>query len=232
MDELLWARRWRRVMTYLKAGALASIIAVCVSLVWLLYDARNAASVVDRKTDAVAASLDARAQHLQDKLDGTFQNANAILLQAGLAADQARLASQDQREFAKQLDQKLLALADRADMSLTQVTGDLHQTSHDLHETLVTLPPLTRSLTATVDSANALLADPNIPRTLKGLADTTDQTAATMREVTKTSANVAKMSQDVEEALYGRLHPKKRTIVLNTVWTLVKLGVSAAPLYR
>lgn len=232
MDDLLWARRWKRVLTYLKAGALAAVIVLMAAAIDTLHEMQKLEADVRAQlaqAPAVVASLNARLDHLQGKVDGSLQNVNAILLQAGLAADQARLASRDQREYARKFDAKLDETLAGVNKAVVSVTGDLHSTTEDVHATLVTLPELVRTLNESVQSIDKRVNDPVVSRTLEGLAGAAEQTAKTMAHVDAVTANVEKMSDDAQESFHKTMHPSRWQVARGSMLTGLKLLVSAKP---
>jgi signal transduction histidine kinase len=154
------------------------------------------------------------AAEMKADVHGMVQNANAILLQAGLAADEARRASEEQRAFANVFDKELLAGAQNTNAAIldirglvASVQGDLRTNSNDLHDVsgatvaaLNELPPLLRSAQGTTDSANRLISDQDIQRTIKNLADSSQHIAGT-------TDNVEQMSKIVEKKVEQMTKP-------------------------
>jgi ABC-type transporter Mla subunit MlaD len=145
-------------------------------------------------TETRALVADARS-----KVDDTSSNLNAILIQAGLAADQARQASVEQRDYLKQLNGNLdrtfshvnELLAQAQDTTQT-VGGDVHQISQATVTALNGLPPVLDQANKTLAASEKVISDPNIPATVAEVNKSMVAVTGTMQNVEKTTAHVEK----------------------------------------
>ena len=159
---------------------------------------------------------------LSDDLHGTSQNLNALLIQAGLTADQARLAAQEQRAYwAKNSleTHKLLTHADEMVKHLDQISVivgmDLHeQVSRNgagLTANLVDLQTGIRNISNAADDLDRTVlhlnssmyqADPFVTATLTNLN-------VTSANISSTSENVAATSKDIRDKVHQLTRPAK-----------------------
>jgi hypothetical protein len=156
-------------------------IFLLVTLGMLALQARNTL----RQADALMSDATTR-------LDDTSRNANAILIQAGLAADQARLVSIEQRRQLSAISKRALVLLDHADNLLVTATGTVDKLGVDTDASLKEIPQVMRDLDASIKTFNETAADPNIKKTLANVASTTQHTSETMAHVEKAADGVQK----------------------------------------
>ena len=207
--------RSRDLLTHiLRAAGVFSLI--CIGL--FLWQLRNTAQEIQK----TVRDADAAVQESQKRLADTSQNLNAALLQVGLATDEARRASMEQRQYWNRISRETIGLISDARATVRQTgsdidgvaadvhgfAGDLHGVAGDLHEvagatlnSLNGLAPLLDQGNRTLVTANTLLADPDITKSLKSLADSSQNVAAT-------TANVEKMSEDVQKRIHQMTQPK------------------------
>lgn len=182
-------------------AVIAFLIAASVCLVTItarvdrLLDHADAA-VIEAKTATGQASND---------LHGSVQNLNAILLQAGLATDEARRAATEQRKYwnltAEQTDKTVRAfrqLVDRTDRQLNDTL--LPNLSDQFEATSATAQASLSAVTQSADALTARLNDPNIT----SLALHLDQTAANVEIAT---GHLANASADVEKKVHQLTKP-------------------------
>lgn len=232
MDDLLWARRWKRVLTYLKAGLLVTAIGAVGCAGYAAYEASFAirdSRTVMGEAIALTVSANARFESVQGDLHGTSQNVNAILLQAGLAADQARLASRDQREYARRFDAKLSAIADSADVAIRSASADIHQSTLDVHEVLKDMPATVTGINDMVTTSNRMLSDPNIGGSFNAIRLTAERSMSAMSHIDAIASNVEKMSDDAQGSFHKTMHPTRWQVARGSMLTGLKLLVSAKP---
>jgi len=177
-------------------------------------------------------SLAAVVKHNQEKVDGTLQNVNAILLQTGLAADQARRVSQEQHDFLLRLDKQVLAAVPVAQGQIVRVSDDLHGVVQSLQTSLAPVPALLTSLRETVDKTGKLADNPDIPRALTALADATENANKTLAHVDGVATHLEAMSADADKSLHHTLNPTKKSLIFGAAWSIVKVAAGLAPLAR
>jgi hypothetical protein len=199
---------------FLKLSACFSLIALGL----LFLQVRQETKQTGLEARQVLAETHALVVDTRKKVDDTSSNLNAILIQAGLAADQARLASIEQREYLKLLNTNLDKTFAHANMVLIQaqttlaqvgdttqkVGEDVHGTSEATIVALKELVPLLAQARATLESAQKRVDDPAITSTLQ-------QVDATMKAVTGTLQNVEKMSVNVEKRVQQLMKPASLT---------------------
>ena len=149
---------------------LLSIAGFFVQTIYLEKELRNAVK------DSDALVLEAHT-----RLVGTSQNLNAILIQVGLASDEARRAAIEQRAYWSKNSQEMTGLLTDARTVLSSVqktTEDvdlkLDEITQSTTSALDAIPPTLEqsrttmaAATNSLNAATVLISDPNIPSTLK-----------------------------------------------------------------
>jgi len=200
--------RAERGLALLFRAAGVFCLACCGLFFWQL---RNTA----REIENTVHDTDAAVREAQKRVADTSQNLNAALLQVGLATDEARRASVEQRQYWNRISRETIGLISDARGTVRQtgsdingVARDLHDVAGDLHSvagatmsSLNGLGPLMDQGTGALGAAKTLLADPDITKALKNLADSSQSVAAT-------TANVEKMSEDVQKRVHQMTQPK------------------------
>ena len=218
--------RLGHLMTLLLRAAGVFCVVCCGLFLWQL---RNAA----RELQNTARDADAVVKETQRRVEDTSQNLNAALIQVGLATDEARRASVEQRQYWNRISRETIGLISDARTTVRQTgsdidgvaadvhgfAGDLHGTAGDVHEvagaavaSLKGLAPLLEQGNRALGTANTLLADPDITRSIKGLVDSSQNVAAT-------TANVEKISEDVQKRVHQLTQPKPLAKVI-LAWVL------------
>jgi len=182
--------------------------AVCCGL--FFWQLRNTA----RELQFSVRDGDAAIRDVQRRLDDTSQNLNAALIQAGLATDEARRASVEQRQYWSRISQETIALIGDADRTInglneTQagVGRDLHGTSQAAEAALQEVAPLLRELQKTTARANVLAGDPNIERSIQSFANSAENLDRTM-------VSVAGVAHDVQTRIHDMTKPKKWVVTV------------------
>lgn len=207
------------------SGILA--LGCCCLFIWEL---RNAV----RETQVVVRDADAAVKESQRRITDTAQNLNAALIQVGLATDEARRASMEQRQYWNQISKETIGLITdaRATMRKTEtsidgvstevhsVAGDIHGFASDLHgvagaavTSLESVPPVLEQGSRTLESANALLTGPELTGSVKDLAEAS-------RHLDGTVANVEMMSADIQQRLHKTLNQPKSLARIIFGWLL------------
>jgi len=173
--------------------------------------------------------------YIEKSIQGDADEAHRVLLEAGLTAREARLASTEERAY---LQKELPALTERTERTLDDTDAllkSLRKTSDSLdnsatsatalldttresvagiapmlgqaREAIAGLEPAERALTVTLADADSLAKDPDISAALSNVRQGTAELAAT--------------SKDVREEVHAMTHPKPLVTVIN--W-LIKIG--------
>jgi hypothetical protein len=165
-----------------------------------LQDLRKAA-VELQKTAIATTSL---VQEAHARVMGTSQNLNAILLQVGMASDEVRRASVEQRAYWNQLgDESVKFLQDsRVTIDALQTTAtdadrDLARISDSTVEALDSVPPAMQSATKTLDASTKAVSDaakilesPTIPETQQHIDNISSSLDVWVKRVTKPASVV------------------------------------------
>jgi uncharacterized membrane protein YdfJ with MMPL/SSD domain len=135
----------------------------------------------------------------QVRLKDTSQNLNAILLQTGLAADEARRASVEQRQYLDTIAKKTIDVLTQTQSTIAQlgdttqkVGGDVHTMSEATVTAVDSLPSLLEQANKTLQATEKVIADPNIPRTFENVNKVSESLAVTADNVAKTSDHIEK----------------------------------------
>lgn len=138
------------------------------------------------------------------KVDDTSSNLNAILIQAGLAADEARQASIEQHAYLAQMNKNLDQTFSEINLTIAQVRdttqkvgGDVHETSQATVNALNGLPPLLNQADKTLQATEKVITDPHIPATLNQIDQTMTAVTGTMQNVEKTTGHIEKRVQQL-----------------------------------
>jgi hypothetical protein len=190
-------------------------VACCGLFFWQLRNTAREVQNTVREIQHTVRDADMAVRDTQKRVADTSQNLNAALLQVGLATDEARRASVEQRQYWNRISRETIGLIADARTTVRQtgndidgVARDLHDAAGDLHsvagasvDALNGVGPLMDQGTRTLGAANALLADPEITKSLKNLAESSQSMAAT-------TVNVEKMSEDLQKRMHQMTQPK------------------------
>jgi uncharacterized protein YoxC len=80
------------------------------------------------KVDSTIDHVNELITDTQKRMDGTFQNTNAVLIQAGLAADQVRLTATTERSYIAGISRETLIAVKTANASLEDLDGMIKDT--------------------------------------------------------------------------------------------------------
>jgi hypothetical protein len=150
--------------------------------------------------DSTMRHADAMTVEAQTTMRATSQNLNAILIQTGIAADQARLAATEQRAYWEKTsldsDKTVKALRltiDRAALLLSHTDQQLNDlTFPNLNAQISQVGQSgvssAKALESSADALHDLFADPH----LSGLVVNLDQTSASLSQTAASGAHVAK----------------------------------------
>jgi methyl-accepting chemotaxis protein len=219
----------------LKALALFAAVFALVEL-GLLF--REATAVV-RETKPLIAETDKR-------LDGTFRNLNAILIQAGLVAARIEDLSRNMGDVASRqgkyweaLQAKTIASLDKLNASADALTALLANTDNGINgrlipeaaESLDSIKALTKEATAdlaeTSDRANAslddihrLLSDPAWAGSLASIQNTTQHVSGISMELEAASRQIPEIAQSINKiaSISSRY---RRWILLSQIFSAV-----------
>lgn len=199
------------------SAGLTIVLRICeigtlIALALFLLELRQVAKGVEAETAAlqkVTVDADAAVLDIQGQVTGVRQNLNAVLIQLGLTADEARRASIEQRTYWKQIGAESVIAVRHADGLIVAATDTINRTGDDLHGVttgvqfdLQTLDKVLLDLEAVAANADRNLANnPDLPRALKSAADG-------MEQINRTTANLEQTSADVRDRVHALTHPK------------------------
>jgi hypothetical protein len=196
-------------------------------------------SGVIRETKPLIAETDRR-------LDGTFRNLNAILIQAGLVAARIEDLSRNmdgaatrQGKYWEALQAKTIASLDRLNASADALTALLSNTDNSINGRLIpnavdsldSIEALTKEASADLseasDRANAslddihrLLSDPAWAESLNSIQSTTENVSGMTAELEKASRQIPEISRSVNE-IASTSSRYRRWILLSQIFSAV-----------
>jgi hypothetical protein len=219
----------------LKAFALIAAVFALVEL-GLLF--RETAGVI-RETKPLIAETDKR-------LDGTFRNLNAILIQAGLVAARIEDLSRNmdgaatrQGKYWEALQAKTIASLDRLNASADALTALLANTDSSINARLI--PETADSLgsiealakeasmglseasdraNASLDDFHRLLSDPAWTASLASIQDTTEHVSGIAMELEEASRQMPEIARSVNE-IASTSNRYRRWILLSQIFSAV-----------
>lgn len=204
----------------------ALLLALTLSVIAVSIGLLSITSRVNRlldDTDAAVTEIRVATVQTNKEIQSTSQNVNALLIQSGLVADEARRAATEQRQYwnltAKQTDLTVRAfrqLIDRTDRQLNdKLLPDLTaQTDSFSASAQASLAASTQA----IGTLNSRLADPQISLLLGSLG-------VSAKHLADISANADAMSGDMKLAVHRLAKPpSKFREFLNIGWTFAKIG--------
>jgi hypothetical protein len=199
---------------------------------------RETAGII-RKTKPLIAETDRR-------LDGTFRNLNAILIQAGLVAARIEDLSRNmdgaatrQGKYWEALQAKTIASLDRLNASADALTALLANTDNSINaklipdaaESLDSIEALTKEATtdlskasdranASLDDIHRLLSDPAWTASLASIQDTTEHISGIAMELEEASQQMPEIARSVNE-IASTSSRYRRWILLSQIFSAV-----------
>jgi chromosome segregation ATPase len=223
-----------KILTLFKMAALAAAVFLCVSVGLMALKARTTLTKLDIAI-AGSASITANINKTLDEINrpcsqqascGTIADINRTLAPLRSAIGQIEVAARHENAQLSTLDAQERTLY--TDLHTTLVAGqttlgrsaDLLTTANTtvqgLQPVLVESEIAVAQLQTTLDSVNTLVKDPALTATLKAVQATSEQTAATMSNVNKTSS-------DVKDAVHAYLHPTWFKVTTDWVLKIAKV---------
>lgn len=212
-----------------RALQLAGIVAL---LAWALVGVQLVYTL-ERVNEASAATTSA-IQEAQRRVAHTSQNANAVLVQLSLAADQWRLASMNQAKYARQLE----AALDETTNMVREGRRTLEVAREQIERNGNASQKAIEEVGAVAAGAQTVLghadegvrfianASSSLPRIAEHLADASANTASSAKHVEAATASVANAAESVDQALRPlRTSGGKMKAVLKFLLGLVKVNV-------
>ena len=199
-------------LTFLGALALCALTVVFLSVNTLVNETRVTVELSNQNLRALNTLLEESHVRLVD----TSRNTNAILIQIGLATDNARRASEAQESYQQHLE----SILTKVETSVEALNSTIVRTDHNLNTEL--LPQAVQSLketeqataavTATVQqigtdispvlqAATALLEDPNIKASIANIETSSKNTVAITAETAEIAKNMNLTTQHIEKAV-------------------------------
>ena len=214
-------------MTHLRNALLCLFLALlCVLTAQAIY-------TLERVNEASAATTSA-IQEAQRRVAHTSQNANAVLVQLSLAADQWRLASMNQAKYARQLE----AALDETTNMVREGRRTLEVAREQIERNGNASQKAIEEVGAVAAGAQTVLghadegvrfitnASASLPRIAEHLADASANTASSAKHVEATTASLASAAESVDQALKPlRTAQGKLKAVLKFLLGLVKVNL-------
>lgn len=187
------------ILTVFKCAALACFCTLCIFLTVL---ARTTTKTV-AKLDTVVTDTDSVVKRV-----GLIEKQTEYLIQnAGLAANQARLASLKEAVMLDSVNSQVaLTLGNLNQFIVSSRTGEVdllettRQTVQGVQPVLAQSQIAVEQLKTTLYSVNKLVSDPALPATLANVQATTAATTVAMSNVSSTTA-------DIKQVVRNYLHP-------------------------
>lgn len=213
----------KMLLVAMASFALFSLGLLCLGLLRLEEQIQLTAQEL-HKTAEAATSLTLEAH---GRLVGTSQNLNAILLQAGLASDEVRRASMEQRKYWNQAGAQtvqLLGAASSAVDGLNTATHDLDNSIGKITDSTVlamdAIPPTLKALqqpleasTRTLNDASLILESPTIAATMANVQHTTETIDHSTKTIDTFLTRITKPASVVKTVLWKLLGLAPETAV-------------------
>lgn len=182
---------------------------------------------LNHRAEAVLISADVAIKNTNKRVSDTAQNTNAVLIQLGLAADQAQQAAREQRVYWSENSQQttralvnLNAFVTNTDRRLNTelfpaATATLQTLNAETAARSIDIHNLVESVRQPLDAATLKINDPNIE--------------ATIENIQKISGNLADATGDVKKIVHKATLPKtKAQIAAGMLLKLAPIGIAAA----
>lgn len=171
---------------------------------YAIYVGINAAKVTQTKINTALDSVNVAVVELNKSKTGVIAQLYGTIHDARLTLDNTNKAAIDERLFLEKQQplemEKLNAILDQTNSVLTTANSSINLLSinsnavlHSVDKDIATANGTLAEATVTIHSANALVSDQNIPKTLDNIQQTTASTAA--------------MVKDTQTAWHKFLHP-------------------------
>lgn len=205
------------------------IVILTAALLFILHDLHKTLVHVQSAVDNAAttlSSLQQTSKELRTDLHNTSQNANAILLQIGIASDEVRRASYEQRAYwrktAKQTDATVASLHHLIEHTDSELNGSVFPaTESALYDIGTNVSTAASAAATSLRTGNTALvdADEAIRRITPSLADSS-------KNLADTSAHLAATTADIQGAVHKATRPATLTeeIFEHTLGILGNLG--------
>lgn len=132
-------------------------------------------------------------QETKKREQDVASNTNALLIQLGLAADNVRRASEQER----QVSAKTISILNHADQLLTDTKANEDTITAHTVQAVDGIPPLLAQLRDTTEHADALVTDPKIVESLSNIQDGTKQLAGAAENVNGATADLKKKTEQL-----------------------------------
>lgn len=150
---------------------------LCTALTFLALDAQDTL----RETTATAQAARIAIVDTRKEIKGTMQNSNAILIQVGLASDEARRAAISQRHYWDDNSRKFGQLLDRTDALIVKATEATEHIDAEAVASLKELQVSLRGVTSAMAKVEALAANPDNAETQAKMREAMVEFTASMK---------------------------------------------------
>lgn len=200
-----------RLERYSKAAFYLTATVLCIVLICCALRVTRAFEETGREFNQTAVDLRVRVDH-------TSQNLNANLIHLDLILGRAERISRSQEAYWTMMQAKGAVTMDRANAVLVELEDTIQHTragsdrvSDETVQVLVELKKAIQQTNQTMQAAEKVVSDPNLPATIANINKASAQVADTSVAVTGTA-------QDLQGAVHAWTHPKP--IVKVADWTL------------
>jgi hypothetical protein len=224
-------------MRLLQAFRDLSLAALCIVMCVFFWQLRKDAK-------ALGASANSLVQNTDKQLNGTDaqHGTDGLLFATKKSVDDVRagavIASRQETQYYASLKAHTETVAAQAQTTLGSlnsavqsindsqqaIAADTHQSFAKLNVAIDQIPPAIQKLTQAEEAARVLISDPSIPKTLDGLAKTSQNAAEITERGEAIASNAEDMSDDAKKGFHKWLNPSKAQVFMGVV---EKFGLAA-----
>jgi uncharacterized protein YoxC len=206
---------------------LGLMLSASIALLWVAFLASDLCKTAQQlqKTEADA---DVTINEIRGRLDekgGLVDIAKATMLHVDRAAGEAAIASRQQRVYFDQLGQKSIAVLDEVHHTVSTLDQTIAGIGQDVHGTSENVNSVLGETRTAVSSINQVIASPEIPASLKALAESS-------QHVDQATASVAGIAKTIDHKVDQLAHPSKAQRTFDYVMDAVRAGSSLGWLFK
>ena len=171
--------------------------------------------IVLARVDRLVRDTDQAMLDTQAEIHGSIQNTNAVLIQLGLASDEWRQASIEQRtQLLKTSKETTLAVHD-----LRTMIAHYDADAVKLGEQLDAVGPGLKEATRALKGAADVLNDPAIPASLKNVEAISRSTTKSSEHIEHILGKGTEIADDAQGKFHAMTHPTKKQLILGFLKT-------------
>jgi uncharacterized protein YoxC len=207
------------------------IAAALTLLTMLLYKACLVADQIKltlAQTQKLEADADLTINQVRGQLTakgGVLDIAKATMLHVDRAAGEAAIASRQQRAYFDQLGQKSVAVLSEVQHTVTTLDTTIAGIRHDVQQTSQSANSVLGETRTAVSSLNQVIASPEVPASLKSLAESS-------QHVDQATASVADIAHTIDGKVSELAHPSRARRAFDYVMDAVRAGSSLGWLFK